>query len=192
MTTYEVIKLSNPRQARKKYIRYVMRLLPYQWVTSFEAYEALEFYDLNDFIKMTVGRRTEEQTQAIMELSIKASDPEDYERHGSTPIAVLEEFQRINTQYARFPMLKSHLAKFDGKLYELTRSSKCHDSKRILILFCTKPARIIQYAWMNYQKRKRDQASRVIQEYVRNWLYRPGGPMMKRAEASFYNTASRQ
>ena len=110
----------------------------------------------------------------------------DCELYGSTPIAVLEEFKRFNTRFARIPRFQPHLAKFDGKLYTLTRSPECYDSERILKLFCTEPAEKIQFAWKNYLDRKRDQASRIIQEKVLEWLYRPGGPMMKKAEASFY------
>ena len=50
----------------------------------------------------------------------------------------------------------------------------------------------IQSAWRKYQERKCDQASQIIQEKVLEWLYRPGGPMMEKAKARFYGTASRQ
>ena len=61
---------------------------------------------------------------------------------------------------------------------------------------CTKHAGKY-YSKANYgknklQDKKRDQASRVIQKYVRDWLYMPGGPIMKKAETRFYITASRQ
>ncbi|RGB31554.1 hypothetical protein C1646_670822 [Rhizophagus diaphanus] len=50
----------------------------------------------------------------------------------------------------------------------------------------------ISQAIQELQDKKRDQAFQVIQEYVQNWLYRPGGPIMKNTEARFYITASRQ
>ena len=178
--------------ARICFKRLIMRLLPPQWVISFRAYEALGFYDLEDFINMTHLLRTPESNRQIMALCIQASEPDDWERYGSTPIAVLSELKRFSTKCALFPRAQQLIAKFDGKMYALARSPDCYDSERILILFCTRPARIIQYAWKKYQERKRDQASRIIQEYIRDWLYRPGGPMMKKAEASFYTTASKQ
>src|SRR5438045_6047639 len=48
----------------------IINLLPRDWVHSFRAYEAIEFYDLSDFIGMTLGRRTQESTRRIMELCI--------------------------------------------------------------------------------------------------------------------------
>jgi hypothetical protein len=139
----------------------IMRLLPQNWVNSFQAYEALEFFDLEDFIGMTTTIRTEDINRRIMELCIKASDPLDCERYGSTPIAILIRFELINTSFARIPRYRPYLTKFDGKLYALTQSEECLDSERILVIFCTKPARIIQHAWLKY---RHDQASRVIQK----------------------------
>jgi hypothetical protein len=170
----------------------IMRLLPRDWVYSFQAYEALEFYDLVEFIGMTLGRRTQESTRRIMELCIRASEPLDCERNGSTPIAVLNILERLYTSRISIPRFRPYLVKFDGKLYALTRSPECFDSERILELFCTEPAKKIQFAWKNYLDRKRDQASRVIQERVLEWLYRPDGPMMKKSEASFYSISAKQ
>ena len=170
----------------------VMRQFPIQWVTNFQAYEALAFYGLEDFIDMTSRNRMPEQSREIMKICIRASEPEDDRLGNNTPYGVLDALKRINTRYALFPIARQYIVKFDREMYFLARSNECHDSERILEMFCTRPARIIQYAWKKYQKRKRDQASRIIQEYVRNWLYRPGGPMMKKAETSFYTIASKQ
>ena|SRR2546421_8346 len=165
----------------------IMRLLPRDWVYSFQAYDALEYYSLDDFMKMTVTIRSEEVTRWIMELCIRTSEPLDQEwRSGNYPIVILRTLQQLNAMYVKIPRFWSNIPKFDGKLYTLTRSPECYDSERILKLFCTEPAEKIQFAWKNYLDRKRDQASRIIQEKVLEWLYRPGGPMMKKAEASFY------
>jgi hypothetical protein len=174
------------------FVNIIMRLLPREWAISFQAYEALQFYDLVIFIGMTGTLRTEDVNRQIMELCIIASDPIDRERDGNTPIAVLSALKRFNTSFARIPRFKPYLAKFDGKLYALTRSQNCFDSDRILNMFCTGPARLIQYAWKRYWNKKRDQASRVIQQRVLEWLYRPDGPIMKRAETSFSNLTAKQ
>jgi hypothetical protein len=184
------IHQANHLHFRLFFIGGIMRLLPQEWVNSFRAYVALEFYDLEDFIGMTTPYRTEEVNRQIMELCIKASEPLDCEMNGSSPIAVLTRLKNINTSFARIPRFKSHLAKFDGGLYALTRSQECFDSEQILELFCTEPARIIQHAWLKYWQKRKDQASRVIQERVLEWLYRPDGPMMKKGEMHFRSIAS--
>jgi hypothetical protein len=76
--------------------------------------------------------------------------------------------------------------KFDGEMYELTRSDECSDPGRILKLFCNEPARTIQRAWKRW---KRNRASQIIQQKFREWLYRPGGPMMKKIEEHFNQLA---
>ena len=177
---------------RINFVKSVMGLLPHDWVHSFRAYEALEFYDLVEFIGMTLGKRTQESTRCIMELCIRASEPVDCELYGSNPIAVLHTLKRLYTSRVNIPRFRPYLVKFDGKLYALTRSPECYDSERILELFCTESAKKIQFAWKNYLDRKRDQASRVIQERVLEWLYRPDGPMMKKSEASFYSISTKQ
>ena len=182
--------MANNTSLRKHFKRRILRLLPHQWVRDFRAYEALEFFDLEDFIGMTNILRTEDANRQIMELCIKASNPLDRKREGNTPIAILKAIARFNNSFAPIPRFKPYLAKFDGKLFALTRSNECFDSRRILKLFCTKPARIIQYAWKRYQQKRKDCASRVIQQKVLEWLYRPDGPMMKKSEASFYSIAS--
>ena len=178
--------------SRMHFVERVMGLLPHDWVHSFRAYEALEFYGLVEFIGMTLGRRTQESTRHIMELCIRASEPVDCELYGSTPIAVLHTLKRLYTSRISIPRFRPYLVKFDGKLYALTQSPECYDSERILELFCTEPAKKIQFAWKNYLDRKRDQASRVIQERVLEWLYRPDGPMMKKSEESFYSISAKQ
>src|SRR5687768_12856211 len=74
--------------------RLIMRLLPREWVISFRAYEALQFYDLEDFINMTHLLRTPESNRQIMALCLQASEPDDWEEYGSTPIAILSELKR--------------------------------------------------------------------------------------------------
>ena len=187
-----LIHQANHIHFRLFFVSGIMGLLPREWVIRFRAYEALEFYDLNDFIGMTTLYRTEEVNRQIMELCIKASEPLDCERAGSTPIAILTRLKNFNTSFARIPRFKPYLAKFDGGLYALTRSQECFDSERILELFCTEPARIIQHAWLKYWQKRKDQASRVIQERVLEWLYKPGGPMMKKGETSFYSKSAKQ
>lgn len=171
----------------------VARQLPLHLVCTMNPHQSpLEVFDLNDVVDITFMNRTPEQSREIMKIGIRASEPEDNEWRSGTPYAVLWALKSLNTRFALFPGARRYLVKFDREMYALTRSSECHDSKRILEMFGTKPARIIQYAWKRYQKRKCDQASRIIQEYVRDWLYRPGGPMMKKAETSFYTIASKQ
>jgi hypothetical protein len=80
-----------------------------------------------------------------------------------------------------------HKIEFDGKLYKLTCSDKCADSIRILSLFYNEPAKKIQRTWLKY---RRNQSARLIQQKVLEWLYRPGGSIMKRAELHFYNCLS--
>ena len=170
----------------------VTRQLPLHLIHTMNPHQSpLEVLDLDDIINMTFRDRTPKQSREIMKICIRASEPED-NPFGSTPYMVLRALNYLNTRFALFPRASRYLVKFDRDMYALTRSPECHDSERILEMFCTRPVRIIQYAWKRYQKRKRDQASRIIQEYVRNWLYRPGGPMMKKAETSFYTIASKQ
>ena len=178
---------------RIHFVRLVIRQLPLHLVRTMNPHQSpLEVLDLNDIIDITFRNRIPEQTKEIMKICIRALEPEDDKWRGNTPYAVLGALKYLNTRFALFPRASRYLVKFDRELYTLTRGPECQDSERILILFCTRPARIIQYAWKRYQKRKRDQASRIIQEYIRNWLYRPGGPMMKKAETSFYTIASKQ
>jgi hypothetical protein len=171
----------------------VARQLPLHLVCTMNPHQSpLEVFDLNDIVEMTFRNRTPEQSKEIMKICIRALEPEDNELRNNTPYSVLWMLKFLNTQFALFPRARRYLVKFDGGMYALTRSPECQDSKRILELFCTRPVRIIQYAWKRYQKRKRDQAIQIIQEFVRDWLYRPGGPMMKKAESSFYTIASKQ
>ena len=180
------------RRLRILFKEAVIDLLPRKLVNSLRTYGPLNLYDLETLVGFTQGMRVENETRQIIELCIRASDPLDYEWDGNTPIVILKEFKGFNTSFARIPRFQPHLVKFDGKLYALTRSPECFDSERILELFCTEPAKKIQFAWKNYLDRKRDQASRVIQERVLEWLYRHDGPMMKKSEASFYSISAKQ
>jgi len=105
---------------RLNFIHNVMELLPHDWVHSFQAYEALEFFDLDTFIGMTLGKRTQESTRRIMELCIRASEPLDWELDGSTPMAVLRTLKRLYTSRVNIPRFRPYLVKFDSKLYALT------------------------------------------------------------------------
>jgi hypothetical protein len=49
----------------------------------------------------------------------------------------------------------------------------------------TKSTRVIQKAFRNYIHRKYFKAARTIQQAVIHWLYRPDGPMMRKAEQHF-------
>jgi hypothetical protein len=49
----------------------------------------------------------------------------------------------------------------------------------------TKNARVIQKAFRNYIHRKHSKAAKTIQRAVIHWLYRPDGPMMRKAEQHF-------
>ena len=155
------------------FIHAILRLLPQNWRRSFRADEALEVFDLNDFIGMTYRIMKEKKIQAIMELCIISSHPDDWEYDGGNPYAVLYEFNHLS-------------AKFDGKMYELACSNQCKDSERIIKLFCDKPAKKIQNAWKGYKHNQVVVATRLIQQKVLKCLYRPGGPMMKKAKTHFY------
>ena len=85
---------------------------------------------------------------------------------------------------------KMHKIEFDGKLYKLICSDKCIDSVRILSLFCNEPAKKIQRIWLKYRNKKRNQSAQLIQQKVLEWLYRPDGSIMKKAELHFYNKAN--
>src|SRR5271170_5148902 len=48
-------------------------------------------------------------------------------------------------------------------------------------------ATAIQATFKGYITRKKFNASRIIQQAVLKWLYRPEGPMMRKAERHFYS-----
>ena len=133
-------------------------------------------YKLDYCIYLTYSFMPKEDINYIMKLSIINLYPDDDEDTGNYPYAILN-------------MLYDMGFKFNGELYELTRSDECSDSGRILELFCNEPARTIQRAWRQYCERKRNRASQIIQQKVREWLYRPGGPMMKKFEEHFNQLA---
>ena len=96
-----------------------------------------------------------EDINYIMKLSIMNLYTDDDEDAGNNPYAILNVLHRMGF-------------KFDGEMYELTRSDECSDSERILELFCDEPARTIQRAWKRW---KRNRASQIIQQKFREWLY---------------------
>jgi hypothetical protein len=49
----------------------------------------------------------------------------------------------------------------------------------------TKRARVIQKAFRSYMHRKYSKAAKTIQQAVIHWLYKPDGPMMRKAEQHF-------
>jgi hypothetical protein len=161
-------------QDPNEYVFEILDLLPQTWRYRFGADSALEFYGLEDYIMMTYRFIKEKDIQKIIALSIKFSRPETPEYYGNSPYAVLK-------------MLKYKGAKFNGKIYKLTCSNQCIDSVRILKLFCTMSVSKIQYIWLKYRQRKYNKACQLIQQKVLQWLYRPGGPMMKKFETHFYS-----
>src|SRR5579871_6380553 len=68
----------------------IIRLLPINWVTGFRAYEALEFYGVDDFVTMTYVYLSLEQVQSIMKVCIKSSRSEEEEDDDDTPYEVLK------------------------------------------------------------------------------------------------------
>jgi hypothetical protein len=181
----------------------ILRLLPYEWTANFGPREHLNVFDIDDYISMTFIQLGKQATRAIMETSIMASRPENRSYEGGTPIAVLHTLHRKGVELVesaneaiyktngRFIPSRLHAlldkVKFDGKLYELTRSDKCIDSIRILSLFCNEPAKKIQHTWLKYRNERRNRSAQLIQQKVLEWLYRPGGPIMRRVESHFYN-----
>jgi hypothetical protein len=177
----------------------LISLLPHNWVSNFRAHEALEFFDVTDYISMAYRDLNKESIRAIMKLSIMSSSPEDLDGNG--PIGVLQTLydEKLQTIWSSNMMIyyqeidhpheQLNKVVFDGEMYKLTRSNKCKDPTRVLSLFCNEPAKKIQCAWKKYQQRRRDQASQLIQQKALEWLYRPGGPMMKKAETHFYTIA---
>lgn len=183
----------------------VMELLPLQWRINFRAYEALEFYDIEDYVSMTYTRLDKEQLDKIMKLCIKTVNPEIPHYKDGTPYAVLTTIiaqKQANDGIARRLRYKEGVnqlriqqsldkGKFNGEMYYLARSKECKDPEYILNLFCNKPANKIQRAWKKYIGNKRNKSARIIQQKVLEWLYRPGGPIAKKAEAHFIYLASK-
>jgi len=203
---FDSIDLPLYMQDNEEYVSRIMRLLPHDWVYRFGAYERLEFYDIDDYISMVYNQLDKQTIRAIMETSIIASHPETESYEHGTPYAILETLYRERPEFIRsmskaiykenrsiIPgrlqevLNKKQKIEFDGKMYELTRSDKCIDSVRILSLFCNEPAKKIQHTWLKYRNKKYNQSARLIQQMVLEWLYRPGGPIMKKAELHFYN-----
>ena len=156
----------------------IFNLLPKDWKRRFRVKKAfaLKIYSLDNYIAWTYILMPKENIDSIMELCIINSHLDDQSLIGNNPYDVLE-------------MLERKGAKFNGELYELTRNRECDNSERILKLFCNKPTRKIQYTWLRYRERKRNIAIQIIQQKVREWLYRPGGPMMKKFEEHFNQLA---
>ncbi|CAB4382707.1 unnamed protein product [Rhizophagus irregularis] len=167
----------------------IIRLLPRNWVSSFRAYEALEFFDVDDFVSMTYNHLSLEQTQSIMKVCIKSSRSE--EEDDDIPYKVLKviKSQKRDIDKIARSIKELEKGKFNGEMYYLTRSTACNDQECILHLFCDEPARIIQQAWKAWKKYQYIQAIKKIQRWVIEWLYKPYGPMMKKAEARFNTLA---
>ena len=206
---FDSIDLPLYMQDNEEYVRRIMRLLPHDWIIRFGAYEGLEFYDIEDYISMVYSQLDKQTIRTILEISIIASYPETESYESGTPYAVLQNLYCKRPEFIRsigkeiyksnksiIPghlqeiVNKIHKIEFDGKLYKLTCSDKCADSIRILSLFCNEPAKKIQRIWLKYRNERRNQSARLIQQKVLEWLYRPNGPIMKRAELRFYNHLS--
>jgi hypothetical protein len=200
---FDSINLPLYMQDNEEYVSRIMRLLPRDWIISFGAYEGLEFYDIEDYISMVYSQLDKQTIRTILEISIMASRPETESYESGTPYAVLQTLHCRRPEFIRLIgkeiyksnksiipgrlqeiVNKMHKIEFDGKLYKLTRSDKCIDSIRILSLFCNEPAKKIQRTWLKYRN---ERSARLIQQKVLEWLYRPGSPIMKRAELRFYN-----
>ena len=152
----------------------ILNLLPQNWVREFGAVQGLEVFTLDDYIDMTYDLMSKEDINSIMELCIINSHPND---------------SSSNSPYNILYMLRAKGAKFNGEMYKLTRSDECDDFERIVNLFYTLPVTKIQRAWRQYRQWKRNRAVRIIQPKVKEWLYRPGGPMMKKFEKHFNQIA---
>ena len=206
---FDNIDLPLYMQDDEEYVSRIMRLLPRDWVISFRAYEGLEFYDIEDYISMVYSRLDKQTIRTILETSIMASHPETESYESGTPYAVLQILHRIRPDFIAFigkeiyknnksiipgrlqeVVNKMHKIEFDRKLYKLICSDKCIDSVRILSLFCNEPAKKIQRIWLKYRNKRRNQSAQLIQQKVLEWLYRPDGPIMKKAELHFYNKAN--
>jgi len=161
------------------FVKKILDLLPQLWRRRFNADRALEVFTLDDFIDMTYGFMPKENINSIMRLCIEASHPDDESYDGNTPFATLS-------------MLQYKGAKFNGELYKLTHSKKCIDSERILALFCDLPVIKIQRTWLRYHEWKHHRATQIISKKVKEWLYRPGGPMMRKFEKNFNQLAISQ
>jgi len=160
---------------RNTFVGDFLDLLPQNWVRGFRALQALEVYTLDDYIVMTYNLMSKENIQSIAKLCIINSD-----RYiGDSPYEILN-------------MLRFKGVKFNGELYELARSNECIDSERILNLFCDLPVTRIQRAWLRHRQRRRNRAVQIIQPKVQEWLYRPGGPIMKKIEKHFNELATTQ
>ena len=154
----------------------ILNLLPQNWVREFSAVQALEVFTLDDYIDMTYNLMSKENIQSIAKLCIINSHL-DYP--GDSPYEILN-------------MLRFKGAKFNGEMYELARSNECIDSERILNLFCDLPVTRIQRAWLRHRQWRRNRAVQIILPKVQEWLYRPGGLMMKKFEKHFNELATTQ
>ena len=72
--------------------------------------------------------------------------------------------------------------------YYLGRKKKSKVCPDCLTKIC--PVLVIQHSWRHYYKvcKDRKNAAIKIQRIVLQWLYRPGGSLMKKAETHFYKT----
>ncbi|CAI2198128.1 11917_t:CDS:2, partial [Funneliformis geosporum] len=113
----------------------IIRLLPRNWVSSFRAYEALEFFDVDDFVSMTYNHLSLEQTQSIMKVCIKSSCSEEVD--DDIPYKVLK-------------VIKSQKRDID----KIARSIK--ELEKV---------RIIQQAWKAWKKYQYIQAIKKIQRW---------------------------
>ncbi len=152
---------------RNTFVGDILDLLPQGWVR--ESAVAFVEFDLENLIDIAYHFTPKENINSIMEICI-INSYSDYP--GDSPYNILN-------------MLRYKGAKFNEELYRLTRSDKCIDSERILALFCDLPVTKIQRAWLRYRKWKRNRAVQIIQPKIIEWLYKPGGPMMKKSEKSF-------
>ena len=193
--------MSSNKSYFAKFSRNISNLLPTHWVSSFGTYEMFSFFGLDCHISVVYNQLNKTQLEAIMKLCIETVDPEFDILCGNSPYAVLKA---INKQKNAMDKLAHHFkntgtdpskiqlvldkGKFTGEMYALTRSEKCKDPKYILSIYCNEPAKRIQKLWQRYRRNK---SAKVIQSKVKEWLYQPGGVMMKKAESHFYKMSGR-
>ena len=184
---------------RSSFAHLVLSLFPSQWVKDFGAYEALDVLDIDDIFSMAYIHIKKEQLDKIIKLCIETVSLEfSRVRDGShyDLLKAIKREKKIHDMIARGikhdrKIIQSRVqlilekGKFNGEMYYLTRSDKCKDPEFILSLFCNEPVRKIQRLWRKYIRNKRDKSARVIQNKALEWLYRPGGPIAKKAGIHF-------
>jgi hypothetical protein len=98
---FDSIDLPLYMQDNEEYVSRIVRLLPRDWVSSFGAYEGLEFYDIEDYITMVYSQLDKQTIRTILETSIMASHPETESYESGTPYAVLQNLYCRRPEFIR-------------------------------------------------------------------------------------------